>query len=90
MSKAKPTHVCSTNHHGLDVSVMVHGDDFVAVGPDEHLDNIKSTLSDKYTIQIEQLGHGDGKSSEIRILNKVVRITDTGIELEADPRHGNW
>ena len=37
---------------------MVHGDDFVAVGPDQHLDNIKATLSDKYKIKIEQLGHG--------------------------------
>ena len=60
---------------------MVHGDDFVAVGPDKHFDNIKITLSEKYKIKIEQLGYGNDKSSEIRILNKVVRMTDTGIEL---------
>ena len=66
---------------------MVHGDDFVAVGPDKHLQNIKNTLSEKYKIKIEQLGYGGDNKSEIRILNKVVRMTDTGIELEADPRH---
>ena len=66
---------------------MVHGDDFVAVGPDKHLGNIKSTLSEKYKIKIEQLGHGGDNRSEIRILNKVARMTGTGIELEADPRH---
>jgi hypothetical protein len=66
---------------------MVHGDDFVAVGPDKHLEDIKSTLSEKYKIKIEQLGYGGDSKSEIRILNKVVRMTDTGIELEADPRH---
>ena len=66
---------------------MVHGDGFVAVGPDKHLGNIKSTLSKKYKIKIEQLGYGGDKSSEFRILNKVVRITDTGIDLEADSKH---
>ena len=66
---------------------MVHGGDFIAVGPDPHLENVKATLSDKYKIKIEQLGHGEGKNAEIRILNKVVRMTEAGIELEADPRH---
>ena len=45
-------------HAELNVPVMVHGDDFVAVGPDQHLGNIKATLSDKYKIKSEQLGHG--------------------------------
>ena len=60
---------------------------FEAVGPDQHLDSIKATVSDKYKIKIEQVGHGDGKNAEIRILNKVVRMTEARIELEADPRH---
>ena len=33
------------------------------------------------------LGTGDGEKEEMRILNKVVRTTKEGIELEADPRH---
>ena len=82
--KANP---CLFYHHDLDVSVMVHGDDFVAVGPDKHLENIENTLSEKYKIKIEQLGYGGDSTREIRILNKVVRMNDTGIELEADPRH---
>ena len=67
-SKANP---CLFDHFELDVSVMVHGDGFVAVGPDKHLDKVKHTLSEKYKIKIEQLGYGNGKSSELRILNKV-------------------
>ena len=59
----------------------------MAVGPDQRLDNIKTTLSDKYKIKVEQLGHGKDQMAEIRILNKVVRMTWEGIELEADPRH---
>ena len=46
--KANP---CLFYQSELDVSVMVHGDDFVAVGPDKHLDSIKKNLSDKYKIQ---------------------------------------
>ena len=82
--KASP---CLLYHAELNVSVMVHGDDSVAVGPDQPLDNIKATLSDKYKIKTEQLGHEEGKDAEIGILNKVERMTEAGIELEADPRH---
>ena len=59
--KANP---CLSYHAEFHVSIVVHGDDFVAVGPAQHLDNIKSTLSDKYKIKIEQLGHGDGKNKD--------------------------
>ena len=69
------------------MSTLVHGNDFVAVGPDQHLDIIKATLSDKCKIKIEQLGQGESNIAEIRILNKVVHMTEVGIELEADPRH---
>ena len=60
--KANP---CLFDHDDLDVSVMVHGDDFVAVGPDEHLESIKNTLSEKHKIKIEQLGYGGDSKSEI-------------------------
>ena len=66
---------------------MVHGDDFVAVGPKKHLSHVEKTLSDKYKIKVEKLGSEKGHSEEVRILNRVVRITEHGIELEADPRH---
>ena len=51
--KAKP---CLFYHSELDVSLMVHGDDFVAVGLNKHLVNIKNSHSEKYKIKIEQLG----------------------------------
>ena len=66
---------------------MVHGDDFVAVGPDNHLKDVRKALEDKYKLKVKMLGIGPGKSDELRILNKVVRVTTDGIELEADPRH---
>ena len=47
--KANP---CLFYHAEFNVSVIVHGDDFVALGPGQHLGNIKATLSDKYKIKI--------------------------------------
>jgi len=78
---------CLFHNAKLGVSVMVHGDDFIAVGPDQHLKETIKTLEDKYKLKTEKLGHGKGEMAEIRILNKVVRMTNEGIELEADPRH---
>ena len=71
----------------IGVSIMVHGDDFVAVGPDQHLAEARKTLEDKYKLKVEKLGCEEGEVQELRILNKVVRATKSGIELEADPRH---
>ena len=66
---------------------MVHGDGFIAVGPHQHLKETKRTLEEKYKLKTQELGCGEGQKEEIRILNKVVRMTSDGIELEADPRH---
>ena len=82
--KANP---CLFQHGGLRVSIMVHGDDFVAVGPEENLKTTRAALENKYKIKVEVLGKREGQTEELRILNKVVRLTATGIELEADPRH---
>ena len=69
---------------------MVHGDDFVAVGPEQHLEETKKTLENKYKLKTQVLGCGEGEEKEIRILNKVVRIGQDGIELEADLRHAEF
>ena len=42
--KANP---CLFQNTKIGVSIMVHGDDFVAVGPTQHLEHVKKTLSDK-------------------------------------------
>ena len=78
---------CLFHKKAIGVSVMVHGDDFVAVGPDRHLGEVRKTLEDKYKTKVEMLGSNAGQVQEMRILNKVVRVTNEGIELEADPRH---
>ena len=78
---------CLFYHPGRDVAIMVHGDDFVAVGSDEGLADARASIEGKYKLKVETLGSGKGCTQEVRILNKIVRYTPTGIELEADPRH---
>ncbi len=82
--KANP---CLFFNPQTQVSIMVHGDDFVAVGRKEHLKETRTGLEDKYKIKVDVLGSGPGCVNEVKILNKIVRYTPEGVELEADPRH---
>ena len=78
---------CLFYHAEKDVTILVHGDDFVAVGHESHLEETKKVLNDKYKIKVETLGDKKEEAKEIRVLNKVIRLTKEGLELEADPRH---
>ena len=78
---------CLFYNPDLDVTVMVHGDDFIAVGRESEIDKTKDTLQDKYKLKTEKLGNGKDDQKEVRILNKIVRYTAEGLKLEADPRH---
>ena len=69
------------------VAVMVHGDDFIAVGSDKDLASTRATLENKYRLKVETWGSGLQCKSDIRVLNKILRYTKSGLELEADPRH---
>lgn len=77
---------CLFRHPVTGAQVMVHGDDFVAVGSEKILAETRKTLESKYKLKVETLGGGDDCTKEVRILNKVLRWTDSGLELQADPR----
>ena len=78
---------CLFHHSGKGFTIMIHGDDFAAVGDEKDFIDVEKALTDKYKIKTERLGSGPSDSKEIRVLNKVLRYTDQGLELEADPRH---
>ena len=40
----------------LDTAIMVHGDDLIGVGSEDHLKELKKTLLDKYKLKVETLG----------------------------------
>jgi hypothetical protein len=58
---------CLFYHKARDVAVMVHGDDFVAVGDPKYLAETEAALSKKYKIKTEMLGADEGDLKEIKV-----------------------
>ena len=79
---------CCFRHDEWGVSVVVHGDDFTALGTDESLDLYEAGLAKAFETKVRgRLGLDEKDMKEIRILNRIIRITDKGLVYEADPRH---
>ena len=78
---------CVFHNAESNTTIMVHGDDFVGVGRPEELGRIRAALEDKYKLKVETLSGDKADVQEVKILNKIIRWTERGIELEADPRH---
>ena len=67
----------------------LHRDDFTSAGPKHQLDWLRAEMEQKYELKENyRLGPGKLDHKEGRILNRVVRWTQGGIEYEADPRQG--
>ena len=79
---------CCFYHSDWKISVVVHGDDFTALGTDESLDKYEAGLKKSFECKIRgRLGVEAHDTKEIRLLNRIIRITDKGLLYEADPRH---
>ena len=79
---------CVFYHALRNVTCVVHGDDFTSLGDDDALDWVEGVLAESFDIKVRgRLGTGCPGDNEIRILNRIVRITEQGLEYEADPRH---
>lgn len=79
---------CCFEHPQWQVSVVVHGDDFSALGTDEALDKYEAGLRKSFECKMRgRLGVEKNDLKEIRMLNRIIRITPTGLMYEADPRH---
>ena len=74
-----------TKREGL--RTIVHGDDYCTAGTSKSLDWFQKALEAKYQIKTQRIGQGPGKVLEGQVLNRVVRMTSRGYELEADLRH---
>ena len=66
---------------------MVHGHDFLAVGDGKDVESLKDVLNSAYEVKVETLGGDEGDSSEVRVLNHLVRRTSEGYRVDADSRH---
>ena len=79
----------SVFHHPLyDITTLVHGDDYVSAGPAHALSWLQRELEAKFEVKTQRVGEGHQCVGEGKVLNRIVRATELGWELEADPRHG--
>ena len=90
---------CLFNLAERDIAVVVHGDDILQWPPIQilfgTLQNSRKSLKSwaypkphgrRQTKVRGRIGEGT-EDTEVRILNRIVRITPTGVRYEADPRH---
>ena len=79
---------CIFHHPDRKITCVVHGDDFTSLGSDKELDWLEKQLAANFELKIRgRLGVGCPGENEIRILNRILRLTPEGLEYEADPRH---
>ena len=75
------------HHKERGIKAMVHGDDYVASGSSKSLEWFKTELEKAYEIKTQHIGCAKGRPREGKVLNRIIRCTEEGFEIEADPRH---
>ena len=79
---------CCFTHHAWGVSVVVHGDDFTALGTPTGLNLYEAGMQKVFECKLKgRLGEDASDLKEMRVLNRIVRINKEGLLYEADPRH---
>ena len=67
---------------------LMHGDDFLLAGRTKDLEWTRDQLSRDILLSDKgRLGNGHDEVRELKCLNRILRWTPTGYEVEADPRH---
>ena len=69
------------------MKTLVHGDDYVSSSTVEAMSWLEAELEKAYEIKTQKLGKADGYKAEGKVLNRVIRRTDEGWEMEADSLH---
>ena len=70
-----------------DVEITLHVDDFLVVGEEEHLLELKTALGKVYKLKGKVLGADEGDSKEGVYLGRRLQWCDWGIEMEGNPKH---
>ena len=69
---------------------VVHGDDFIFLGEERDLKEIKAKMEEWYEVTDRgMVGHGDRSKKEVSILNRDLKWHEDHLEYRADPKHRN-
>ena len=74
-------------HPERDIRVVVHVDDFPLSGEHHQLSWFQDQMPKKYELKVQTVGWSQGDNRELQFLGRVIRLTQTGIELEGDDKH---
>ena len=74
-------------HRGRNIKTLVHGDDFITSAAPQDAQWLQGRLGARFEIKSDIIGSGEAETKEHRVLGRIVRVTEQGWELEADPRH---
>eukprot|EP00972_Heterocapsa_arctica_P071620 10580459-Heterocapsa_arctica.AAC.1 len=61
------------------IKVSIHGDDIVCAGEPEDLDWLRARFEEKFEVRVQELSDRKQGSTEIKVLNRIVRRTVDGI-----------
>ena len=78
---------CSFYHDKWDLSIVVHGDDFLSAAPADSFKMMNDAFEKEFQVKTEVIRLYPGQQLGARVLNRVIRWEETGITWEPDPRH---
>ena len=79
---------CVFSHAHRDTRVVVHGDDFTALGSGENLKWLTEELKNVFELKSKGIiGPGPDDQKQMRVLTRVITWDDRGITYGADQRH---
>ena len=68
------------------MQVVVHGDDFTALGNADGLARYEAGMQQAFECKLKgHLGYEEGDLQEMRVLNRIIRVTAKGLLYEPDP-----
>ena len=80
---------CNFTHRTRRIYLTVHGDDFTVVASAKQIAWLGEAMKKRYELKMEVLGPNAGQTEEVRVLNRIIRWTRTGLEYEPDQRHAD-
>ena len=71
---------CTYHHPERKIDAVVHGYDYCSVGNREDVEWFRMKLDHRFSIKTTVVGPGADDQKEVRLLNRVIRMTEHGWE----------